>query len=134
MKKFIPALGILAVYLIVLVFFGFFVHAVVIFRDYLFGPYRDGGYTIFYSFTVLLPIVAVLIFRNLKGLLWANLIALMYTVIDYFVIKPATPGCEGPCGLENIFFGVVLAVFLLITIAIHLVIKSKTIADSQIPS
>ncbi len=52
-----------------------------------------------------LPLVLLLILRNLKALLWAAGIGIAYALLDLFVIKLNILGCgKEMCGIENEFF------------------------------
>ncbi|MCC2630715.1 MAG: hypothetical protein K0S38_524 [Candidatus Paceibacter sp.] len=129
MKKFIPALCVHAVYLLVLISWGFFTHAVAVFNDYFSGSNKLGGnteYMIFYAITIVLPIVVLLVFRNLKGLFWGYIIALLYVAVDFSVIKPSLPGCQDMCGLENMIFGVLLLIATVITAILRFLMRSTS--------
>jgi hypothetical protein len=73
-------------------------------------------FTVLALIVFLLPLVFLIIKREIQWMVLGAGVSLGYTAIDLFIIKEKLPGCRDFCGIENIVFGMALIGFIVVSI------------------
>jgi hypothetical protein len=61
----------------------------------------DRSNMVIVTVSLILPLLFLMILRNLKGLAIGTSIASLYVLYDMLKVKPSLPLCSDLCGLEN---------------------------------
>jgi hypothetical protein len=76
-----------------------------------------------FAVTYLVPIILLIVYKNLKTFMWGSVIVIIYAIIDMVLIKRIVTNCSDLCGVENIFFIGLSILSIVLTVIAYLVLR-----------